>query len=150
MATIGSRGAERAGADAGGDERADAALVAIALGDDARAETWRKRVDLEVRRRTLDFVEQAEDVRDGQIAKARRQRTAIPPRLFQRAQQTIGGAILTEEEEFVLPAEVVVQVAWREVRGDGDVAHAGGGEPALAEHARRGAHDLHAAGVGTF
>jgi hypothetical protein len=101
-------------------------------------------------RRTLDFVQQAEDVGRGQVAKARGQWTATASRLSQRAQETIGRAVLAEEEEFVLATEVVVQVAWREVRGDADIPHAGGGESVLAEYASRGTHDLHAPGIGPF
>jgi hypothetical protein len=38
----------------------------------------------------------------------------------------------------------------RQVGGDRDVAHAGGGEAAGPKHPRRGAHDLDAAGVRPF
>ena len=57
------------------------------------------------------------------------------------AEHAIERAVLAVEEDLVLAAEVVVEIRGREVGGLGDVAHAGVGEPALAEHARRGAQD---------
>jgi len=45
-------------------------------------------------------------------------------------------AVLTVVEDLVFAAEVVVEVAGRQIGGDGDVAHAGGGEAAVAERAR--------------
>ena len=52
-----------AAAHAGGDERPDAALVAIALGDDERAQAGGQRVDFQMRRRSFDAIDQAQDVR---------------------------------------------------------------------------------------
>ena len=109
----------------------------------------RQRVDLEMRGRALDLVEQAQHVRDGEIAQARRQRPRDPARAAaSAASRRSSDAVLAEEEQLVLAAEVVIEVAGRQVGGDGDVAHAGGGEAARAEDARRGAQDLDAAGVG--
>jgi hypothetical protein len=139
---------EQAGADAAGDERADAALVAVAFGDDAGAQPRRQGVDLEMRGRSLDIVEQHEHVGDGQGAQARRQRPAVAAGDGQGGEQPVERAVLAEEEQFVLAGEVVIQVAGREVGGDGDVAHPGGSEAAGPEHARRGAHDRDAAGFG--
>jgi hypothetical protein len=136
---------ERAGTNTRRDERAHAAFVGVALGNDARAKAWRERVDLEVCRRALDLVQQAEDVRGRQIAKASGQRSPTAPGRGERDQQPIRGPVLAEEEQFVLPAEVVVQVAGRQVGGNPDVAHAGRREAALAKHARRRAHDVHLA-----
>jgi len=131
-----------------GDQRADAALVAIALGDDACAQPAGKRADFEVRGGAFDLVDQTEDVRDRQTAQPIEQRTVVAPRVGERREQAIGGAILTEEQQLVLAAEVVIEVAGREVGGDGNLAHAGGGEAALAEDPRRGGEDADAAGVG--
>ena len=105
------RRVQGSGTHAGPDERADAAFVLVALGDDARAQTGWEGVDFEMRGRTLDLVDQAEDVSDGQVAEAGRQRPAIPTRGRQRVQQPIGRAILAEEEQFVLASEIVIQVA---------------------------------------
>jgi len=143
-------GVERPGAQAADDEGADAALVAVAFGDDARAQTRRQRVDFEMRGRALDLVDQAEHVRDRHLAQSRRQRAAIPARRGERTQQPVGGLILAEEEELVLAAEVVIQVGRGKVGRDRDMAHAGGGEAARPEDPRRRAHDVHAPGMGPF
>ena len=84
------------------------------------------------------------------MARSRRrsgQRATIAPGGSQRGEQPVGGAVLTEEQQLVLAAEVVIQVAGRQIGGDADVAHARRREAALAEDAGRGAHDLDAAGV---
>ena len=57
----------------------------------------------------------------------------LAPRRGERGEQTVERAVLAEKQDLVLAAEVVVQVAGREVGGDRDVAHAGGGEAAVAE-----------------
>ena len=134
-----------------GDERADAALVAIALGDDARAqraaEARRPRdARPSPRLRRAGTGRARPPSRAGAAGSGRRSLRAAASAL----EQPIGGAVLAEEEQLVLAAEVVIQVAGRQVGGDGDVAHAGGGEAARAEDPRRGAHDLHAPGVGPF
>ena len=103
--------AQRAAPSAAGDERAHAALVPIPLGDDARAQARREGIDLEVRARPLDLVEEAEDVRDGHVVQPRAQRSAADPRRGERLEQAIQRAVLTEEEELVLAAEIVIQVA---------------------------------------
>ena len=140
--------AQGAAADAVGDHRAHAALVAIPLGDDEAAEGRRQGVDLEMRRGALHLVEQAEDVRRGELAQAIGERPARAADRGQRRQQPIERPVLAEEEDFVLAAEVVIQVAGRQVRGHRDVAHAGGSKPVRPEDARRRAHDLEPAGVG--
>ena len=142
--------AQDAAPDAGCDERPDAALVRVALGDDARAEPGGEGVDLEMRRRSLDLVEQTEHVGRRHLAQARRERPGVAPRARERVEQAVQRSILAEEQQLVLPAEVVIQVAGRQVGGDGDVAHAGGGEAAGAEDAGGGAHDLDAPHVGPF
>jgi hypothetical protein len=139
---------ESSGTDAVGHERADAALVFIAFGDDASSETRRKGVDFEMRSRSLDLVNQAEDVREGHVADADRHRPPILARGGERFEQTVDRAVLAEEQQLVLAAEVVIEVAGRQVGGNGDVAHAGRGETARAEDARGCPHDRHTAAVG--
>ena len=140
--------AKHAAADAARDQRADAALVAIALRDDPRSETRRQRVDLQVRRGSFDFVDQTEHVRDGELPQAVGQRAGAAARGGERLKQAIERSVLAEEQQLVLAPEVVIEVAGREVRRHGDVAHAGGREPACAEHARCRPHDLDAARLG--
>ena len=136
---------QQAAPDAIGDERPHAALVPIPLGDDARPQARREGIDLEVRAGPLDLVEEAEDVRDGHVAQPGGQRSAAGPRRGERLEQAIQRAVLTEEEDLVLAAEVVVEVSRREIGGDGDVAHAGGRVAAIAEDPRRGPQDADAA-----
>ena len=103
--------AQRAAPNAAGDERAHAALVPIPLGDDARPQARREGIDLEVRAGPLDLVEEAEDVRDRHVAQPGAQRSAAGPRRGERLEQLVERLILTEEEELVLAAEIVIQVA---------------------------------------
>jgi hypothetical protein len=141
--------AQRRAPDPVGDERAHAALVLIALGDDRRAQPRRQRIDLEVRRRSLDLIEQAPDVRHRQLVQTVGERPgAVAARLGQRLEQAIERSTLAEEEDLVLAAEIVIEVARREIGGDGNLAHPGGGEAASAEDARGGAHDGDAPAVG--
>jgi len=139
---------ERAGTDSIGDQRADAALVPIALGDDRLSQPAGKGVDFEVRGGAFHLVDEREHVRFGEGAQTIRQRSGAAPRVGERAQELLQRSVLAEEQELVLPAEVVIQIARREVGGDRDVAHAGGGEPPLTEDAPRRAQDLHAPAVG--
>jgi hypothetical protein len=141
--------AQHAAADAVGDERPDAALVSIAFGDDRGPQTGRQRMDLEVRRGSFELVDQAQDVRHGEIAKPRRERTAGPPRTRQRVQHPIEGAALTEVEQLVLAFEIVVQDPRREVGGGRDVTHAGRREADGSERSSGGAEDLDAARLGS-
>jgi hypothetical protein len=142
-------GAQRALLDAVGDDRPNPALVSIALGDDRRTQPRRQGVHFEVRRRSFDFVEEAEDVRDRHVVQALGERAgAIAPRLGQRLEQAIERSVLAEEENLVLAAEVMVEIGGREIGGDGDLAHPGGGKTAGAEDARGGAHDVDAPAVG--
>ena len=138
--------AQRAAPDAAGHQRADAALVAIAFGDDERAQAGGEGVDLEVRGGSFDAVDEAQDMGDGEGVEARAERAGAPCPA-EREQEPVERAILAEEQDFVLAAKVVVQVARREVGGGRDVAHAGGGEAAAAEDARGGAQDVEAPGV---
>src|SRR5439155_14137966 len=118
------------------------ALVAIALGDDRPALAGGKRLHFEVRGRSLDIGNQAEDVPDRERMQALAQRAARGGGRTQRAKEPIERSVLAEEEELVLAAEVVIQVGGGEIGGDGDVTHAGAGEAAPAKDLRGGAEDL--------
>lgn len=145
---LGVRAGEQAASHARGDQRPDGSLVAVALRHDWRAQAGRQRVDFEVRRGTLDLVEDAQDVGDGEIAQALREGPAPGARGGGGREQPIQRPILAEEEDLVLARKVVVQVARREVGGHGNLAHAGGGEAARPEHLRGGAENLDPAAVG--
>jgi len=134
--------------DAVANQCTHAAFVAVALGDDGRAHPGRQRRHFQVRGRSLDLVDQAEDMGDGEIVQSIGERPAAAPRRGERLQQPVERLILTEEEELVLAAEVVIQVGGGEVGRDGDVAHAGRGEAVRAERPRGGPQDLDAPRVG--
>lgn len=140
---------QRTTPNAAGNQRAYAALVPIALGDNAGAKTRRQGIDREVRGRALDLVEQAQHVRDGHRLEPAGERAAVARGRGQRVEQAIERPVLAEEENLFLAAEVVIQIAGRQVRGHGDVAHPGGGEAARPEDARRRAHDFDTAGFRT-
>ena len=136
------------------DEGTHAALIAIAFGDDPLAKRRRQGVDLEVSGGRFEAIDETEHVRDRELAEACREWTPIL-----RAGRACGGegveqaverAVLAEEEQLLLAAEVVIQVARRQVGCDGDVAHAGGVEAAGAKHGGGGAHDIDAARLGAF
>ena len=133
-----------------GDERPHTALVAIALGDDPLAEAGREGIDFQMRPGSFHFIDQAEDVGDREVSDAGGEGSSIFPGESQRREQAIQRLVLAEEKQLLLAAEIVVQVPVRQVGGDGDLAHAGGGEAAGPKHARGGAHDLHTAGVRAF
>ena len=95
----------------------------------------------------FDLVDQTEDVGDRQAAQSIDERTGIALGVGERGQQAVGGAVLTEEQQLVLAAEIVIEVAGREVGGDRNLAHAGGREATRAEDARGGREDADAAGV---
>jgi hypothetical protein len=139
---------EDAGAHAVGDQRAHAAFVAVPLGNDRRAQPLRQGIELEVRRRALHLVDQAQHVGRRECAQPLDQRAVAASRRGQRREQAIQRPMLAEVEEFVLALEVVVEIAGREVGSDGDVAHAGGGIAEIAEDARRGAENVDTPGVG--
>ena len=71
---------------------------------------------------------------------------SCPTRFFEIGDQAVEGVVLTEEEDFVFAAEVVVEIGGGEVGGGGDFAHAGFGEAANAEFASGGAEDFEATG----
>ena len=129
------------------DEAADAAFVAVALGDDCGAHPRRQRVDLEMGGGAFDLVDEAEHVGHGEIVEAPGERTARPAGAIERGQQPIERPVLAEVEQLVLALEVVIQVGCGELRGARDVAHPGGGKADGAERPSGGAQDLDAAGV---
>jgi hypothetical protein len=135
-------------ADALRNERPHAALVPVALRDDEATPSRRQSVDFEMRGRPFDLVDEAQHVRRREIAQAVGQRPAIAARRGEGGEQTVERSVLAEEENFVLAAKIVIQVAGRQTGGDGDLAHTGGGEAPRTEDARRGPHDLHPAGIG--
>jgi len=140
--------AQLAATDACGDEGADAAFVAIALRDDGRAQAGGEGVDLEMRGRPFDAVDQTQDMRHCQCVQPWGERAAAAAGGAERADEAVERSILAEEQDLVLAAKIIVQVARREIGGDGDLAHAGGGEAAGAEDAGGGAQDLEAPGLG--
>ena len=71
------------------DQRPNTALVAIALGDDPLAEARREGVDLQMRPGAFDFVDQAEDVGDRELADARGEGLSILPGAGERREQAI-------------------------------------------------------------
>lgn len=144
------RSSESSFADALGDERADAALVPITLGDDEGSQPAGEGIHLEVRSRALDFVEQAEDVSFGELPDALRQRPVAAARVCEGCRQFVEGPILAEIQQLVLPAEIVIQVRRREVRSLGNVAHAGSREAARSEHARRCLQDAETPCIGAL
>jgi len=98
-----------------------------------------------MRRRSFDLGDQAHGVANGELAQAIGQRTeSIARGGVERGEQTIERSVLAEEQNLVLAAEVVIEVGRREVGGDRDIAHAGGGETAAAEDLCGGAQDVHA------
>src|SRR5712671_3024483 len=72
-----------------GDQRPNTALVTIALGDDPLAEAGWEGIDLQMRPGAFHFVDQAEDVGDREISKARGERPSILPGERQRRQQAV-------------------------------------------------------------
>src|SRR5689334_11241960 len=91
-----------------GNQRAQAALVAIALGDDSIAQPPWQRVHLQVRCGPLDFVEETEDVRDRQLAKTVGERAPISPAASlggpKGVEQTVQRTILADGEQQLLSA----------------------------------------------
>ena len=104
-------GGERATCEAGGDQRPNAPLVPITFGDDDRTPFCGQRIDLEVRGRSFDLGDQTEGMSSGEFAQPLGQRT-LPSasRRSQCRQQPVERSVLTEEEDFVLAAEVVIEV----------------------------------------
>src|SRR3979490_2209099 len=65
-------------------------------------------------------------------------------RLLHRGEEPLERALLAEEQDLVLAAEVVIQVAGREIGFLGDLAHSRCRETPAAEYARGGAQDREA------
>ncbi len=141
-------GTQLATPDSGGEEGAHAALITIAFGHDQVPQRGRKRVHFEMRRRPFEFVDEAAHVRQRERPQPVREWTAGATGLDERREQPIERAILAEEQNLVLAAEIVVQVRGGQIRSHRDVAHACGGITARPEHARGRAEYFHAAGFG--
>lgn len=140
---------ELAAADTAGYERADAMFVAVPFGHDERTEAAGEGVDLEVGGRAFDFVQEAQDVRLCELTKPLDEQTIGAARLGERGQQVVEGVVLTEKQQLVLAAKVVVEVARRQVGFDGNLAHAGGCEAPGAKDTSGRSQNAHAAGIGT-
>jgi hypothetical protein len=138
------RHAQHTAPDSGGNQRPDAALVPVPLRDDGAPEAGRQRIDFDMGRRSFEVVHEAAHMRGSEPLQACRERTGGSPRLAQRLEEPVERTVLAEEQDFVLAAEVVIQVAGRQVRGAGDVPHAGGGEAVGPENAGGCAKDLDA------
>src|SRR5262249_40221670 len=96
----------------------------------------------------FDFVDEAEHMGGSEAMKPCVNSTVRRSGRGERVQQAVEGPILTEEEELVLAAEVVIQVARREVGGDGDLAHARGSESSEAEDVSGSSEDLDSPSLG--
>ena len=131
-----------------GDERSDAALVLVALGDDERAQFCGQGIDLEVRRRTLDAVDEAQHVGDGEGTKPAGERPPASRHFVERREEAIERAILAEVQQLFLAAKIVIKVGRGQVGRDGDLAHPGGGKTTVPEDSGRGAEDLEPAAIG--
>jgi hypothetical protein len=117
------------------DKRTDPMLVPVTFGKNRRAQPGRQRLDFQVGGGTFDFVDEAEHMGGGEAMKPCVNSAVRRPGSCERAQQAVERPILTEEEELLLATEVVIQVARREVGGDGNLAHARGRESSEAEDA---------------
>jgi hypothetical protein len=140
--------AEGTRADAGGHEASHAAFVPIPFGHDQAAQPGRQGVHFEVSGRSFDLGDETQHVPDGQGMQALGERPAGGDGGVERRQQTIQRSILTEEKDFVLAAEVVIEIAWREIGGNGDVAHARGHEATAPEDLGGSAQNFDAARLG--
>ena len=140
-------GAKQASPHAVLDECADAALVRIALDHNRRPQALRQGMNLDMRRRSFDLIDQAEDVGDGKVVKPRRERAAPFSGAIERGEQTIERAPLAEEEQLVLAFEVVIQVPGRQVGRRRDLAHPGRGETHRPERPRCRPENLHPAPI---
>src|SRR5882724_13579314 len=96
--------------------------------------------------RAFDFVEDAAEMRGDDQAEFVGGGGALAAGFIESGEQAIERVVLAEEEDFVLAAEIVVEIGGGEVSGSGDVAHAGFGEAAGTECAAGGAEDFQAAG----
>jgi hypothetical protein len=104
-------GVKRPAPNAFANERPYAALVPVAFADDERSEARWKRIHLEMSGGSLDFVEQAQDVGDCQVAQSTRQRPVVTAHGGQGCEQTPERPVLAEEQQLVLAPEIVVQIA---------------------------------------
>src|SRR5713226_494434 len=136
---------EFTGTNAGGDELPQTFFITVAFVEDAVLQSARQRGGQEVRRGSLDFIEHAGQVRHDHGMKFFRGSDAQAADFPQRCEQAVQGAVLTEEKDFVLAAKIVIEVGRGEVRGGGDVAHAGFKKAARAKLAAGRAENLKSA-----
>jgi hypothetical protein len=118
-------------------ERPDAPLVPVPLRDNPRTQPSRQGVNFEMGCRPFDLVDETPYVGFRQSAESGGEWTVRALRGHQRGQQALQRAVLTEVEQLVLALKVVIQVAGREIRGDGNLAHAGCSEPPFPEEPGR-------------
>jgi hypothetical protein len=136
------RGPKRTRADPLLDERPDAPLVSIPFRNNPGTQPSRQGVNVEMGRRPFDLVEQTADVGFGQGTDSSGERAVGAVRRRQRGQQALQRPVLTEVEQLVFAAEVVIQVAGRQIRSDGNLAHAGCREAPLPKQPGCGSKDL--------
>jgi hypothetical protein len=141
--------AKGAGPDPFLDERADPALIPIALRDNASTQPSRQGVHLEMGCGPLDLVDETSDVGFGQGAESSDERAVRAVRGRQPGQQALQRAVLTEVEQLVFPAKVVIQVAGRQIRSHRNLAHAGCREASFAEQPGRRPENLDAPRIST-
>src|SRR5579859_230742 len=92
------------------------------------------------------FVQNAMQMkRDGRVKFFGGGKSAAALRPGEIGDQSIEGIVLAEEQDFVLPAEVIIEIGRREVRGCGDFAHASLREAASPEFAAGGTENLESA-----
>src|SRR5258708_19618634 len=93
---------------------------------------------------SLAFVEHTPQMRHDYRAQLCRGAGSHAASLVERSDHSIQGIVLTKEENFVLAAEVVVEICRGKGRRCRNVAHAGLRKPAHAKLSPRGAQDLQA------
>ena len=108
----------------------------------ARRNSSGQHVDFEVRGRALEFFQRVMQMGADDRAQLFGDREGRGTRRLRRRQHAVDGAVLAEEQQFVLAGEIVIQIARRQVGFLRDVAHAGGGDAAAAEYPRRRAQDV--------
>ena len=140
-------GEEFAGADAGGDELAEALFVAVAFDKEAFLQMLWDGVRQEMRCGAFHLVEDAMQVEGNHGAEFIGRSRFGAARFFETGNEAVQRTVLAEEEEFVFATEIVVEIGGGEVGGGGDFAHAGFGEAACAEFPAGGAEDFQAAGL---
>ena len=130
------------------DERTHRSFVAVALGDDPPPQRGGQGIHFEMCGRALDLVDDAADMCRGQGMQSNREPPLLGLRRANGSQEPVERSVLAEEQDLFLAGKVVIEVGRRQVGGNGNLPHAGRGEPAAPEHARRGAQDVDPALLG--